>query len=341
MGKTKEPEGGGSTALATRQEQREMVRELSVQEMTAQVDKIQAVMKAVMKEGEHYGVIPGTKKPSLLKPGAEKLGLTFRLIPRFSVEHRDLDNGHREEVVMCDLVNPAGQFMGQGVGSCSTMEAKYRWRDQSRKCPKCGQETIIKGKEEYGGGWLCFAKKGGCGAKYQDEDQAIIGQAVGRVENADIADTYNTVLKMGKKRAFVDATIQATGASDIFTQDVEDMVENAQAAKEAAKTEAAKTNGAAQAAKPQGEQAANGHQNGNGGNGGGRVDTPKPAGNAAVVEATAPQMGLIARLCDEKGVDPNEYQRKRGWVDGEGNPVKLTKQMASMMIDSLTKGERS
>jgi hypothetical protein len=49
-----------------------------------------------------------------------------------------------------------------------------------------------------------------------------VSQAAGRVENADLADTYNTVLKMAKKRALVDATLTATAASDIFNQDLED-----------------------------------------------------------------------------------------------------------------------
>jgi len=49
-----------------------------------------------------------------------------------------------------------------------------------------------------------------------------VSQAAGRVENTDLADTYNTVLKMAKKRALVDATLTATAASDIFTQDLED-----------------------------------------------------------------------------------------------------------------------
>jgi len=40
------------------------------------------------------------------------------------------------------------------------------------KCPTCHKEnTIIKGKPEYGGGWLCYSKKGGCGAKF-DYDPA-------------------------------------------------------------------------------------------------------------------------------------------------------------------------
>ena len=40
------------------------------------------------------------------------------------------------------------------------------------------------------------------------------------VENPDIADVYNTVLKMAKKRAHVDATLTVTGAADLFTQDL-------------------------------------------------------------------------------------------------------------------------
>ena len=42
------------------------------------------------------------------------------------------------------------------------------------------------------------------------------------IENEDIADTFNTVLKMAKKRAYVDAVLTATGASDLFTQDIEE-----------------------------------------------------------------------------------------------------------------------
>ena len=49
----------------------------------AQVQLIQQVMKEVMQKDEHYGVIPGTLKPSLLKSGAEKLCLTFRLDPQY------------------------------------------------------------------------------------------------------------------------------------------------------------------------------------------------------------------------------------------------------------------
>jgi len=210
-------------------------QELDVSDVREQINKIQSLMKELMRPDEHYGVIPGTTKPTLLKAGAEKLGFTFRLAPRFDITRNDLPNNHREYEILCTLEHQGtGKFVAQGVGSATTMETKYRYRESKRKCPACGAEAIIKGKAEYGGGWLCFKKQGGCGAKYADDDTVIIGQKTGRMENPDIADTYNTVLKIAKKRAHVDAMITACAASDIFTQDVEDMPEM---------TKAQKTNG--------------------------------------------------------------------------------------------------
>jgi hypothetical protein len=118
------------------------------------------------------------------------------------------------------------EIWGEGVGSCSTLETKFRYRKAEQTCPKCGKPTIIKGKKEYGGGWLCYQKKGGCGAKFVDGDKDIENQNMGRIEHDNPADYYNTVLKMAKKRAQVDAILTATAASDIFTQDVEEMVDN-------------------------------------------------------------------------------------------------------------------
>lgn len=42
----------------------------------------------------------------------------------------------------------------------------------SNLCPVCGKDTIIQGKREYGGGWLCYKAKGGCGAKFDTEPTA-------------------------------------------------------------------------------------------------------------------------------------------------------------------------
>jgi hypothetical protein len=221
---TDQPIDVPSQAVAVRDTNTAVGQALSLREIIDQVKLIQAVMREVMTEGEHYGVIPGCgNKKTLLQPGAQKLTMTFRLAPEYQLQETDLPRGHKEYRVICTLKNMGnGAFVGQGVGCCSTMESKYRYRGGARKCPHCHKEAIIKGKAEFGGGWLCFAKKGGCGEKWPDGDQAIEGQSVDKVEIEDPADFFNTVLKMAKKRAFVDATITATAASDIFTQDIGD-----------------------------------------------------------------------------------------------------------------------
>lgn len=201
-------------------------RKAAIDDLLNKVALVQEVMTKVMHDGEHFGKIPGCgDKPALLKAGAEKLGMTFRLKAQFDTNERDLGGHHREYSVRCSLSDG-----NMGVGSCSTLESKYRYRQGERKCPECGKATIITGKKEFGGGFLCFAKKGGCGAKFSDNDERITGQQVGKVEHDNPADFWNTCLKMAKKRAHVDAIITATACSDIFTQDVEEMVENASSA---------------------------------------------------------------------------------------------------------------
>lgn len=203
---------------------------LSIQAMKAQVNLIQHVLKDIMKKNIHYGAIPGCgDKPTLLKPGAEKICMTFRLAPFYKVESIDLDMDHREVEVVCTLNHiPTGQVFGQGVGCCSTMEGKYRFRKAARKCPKCEAEAIITdkfAKGQFKDGWLCWVKKEGCGAQFEKRDPEIINQEIGQVDHDNPADYYNTVLKMAKKRAMVDAVLTATAASDCFNQDIEDMPE--------------------------------------------------------------------------------------------------------------------
>lgn len=197
---------------------------LSVVDVRGQVNLIQHVLREVMQRDQHYGVIPGTEKPTLLKAGAEKLCLTFRLDPQYEVT-QERDGLHLTVTSKCTLYHiPSSQRFGSGMGSCSTREAKYAYRQASRKCPTCGKEAIIKGKEEFGGGWVCFKKKGGCGDKFRDDDTTITSQSAGRVPNEDIADQYNTVLKMANKRSLVAAVLNTTAASDIFTQDMEETI---------------------------------------------------------------------------------------------------------------------
>ena len=176
-------------------------------------------------EGSDYGTIPGTQRPTLLKPGAEKLVRLLGLAPEYEVESiKDWDRPFFHFQITCRLRHLAsGQVVDTGVGECNSMEARYRWRQTKRQCPSCGAEAIVKGREEYGGGWICFKRQDGCGAKFGDDDQRVVSQQVGRVENDDIYSQVNTILKMAKKRAMVDAALSAGRLSDVFTQDLEDM----------------------------------------------------------------------------------------------------------------------
>lgn len=228
---------------------------------------IQEVMAAVMKDGEHYGIVPGTEKKdqqgkiiggkkSLFKSGAEKLCFTFGLSNRLDIKVDNLPGGHRDYTIVCNLFDRAGSLRGQGVGSASTMESKHRYRGAvGHACPKCGAQSVKRGSANYGGGWYCDAKKDGCGAKFKAgsaEDQALAKLPVVRAENPDPADQYNTVLKMAKKRALVDAVLTATAASDCFAQDLEDLEDGIEAAdaKDAAKPAAPQAARTAQAEQP-------------------------------------------------------------------------------------------
>jgi hypothetical protein len=182
----------------------------------------------ILRSGVDFGVIPGSSKPTLLKPGAERLCSAFGLNPKFelinSVERWDADSPLFHYQYCCHLIHiETGQEFATGIGSCNSMESKYRWRKAQRVCPNCGQPAIIKGKAEYGGGWLCFKKNGGCGAKFPDGDPAIEAQAVGNVPNDDVFSLVNTIDKMAQKRALISAVLIGANASEHFTQDIEDL----------------------------------------------------------------------------------------------------------------------
>lgn len=191
------------------------------------LDIVQQFFAAVMVRDQDYGVIPGTLKPSLLKPGAEKLCelYGYAIAPAEIVETADAESGYYRARVTQPLLRRDGSLVAAGVGEANTKEGRYRWRDAQRRCPECGAAAIIKGRAEYGGGWVCFQKRGGCGAKFREQDERITGQPLGRVENDDPWTLWNTVLKMGKKRALVDAALSATRSSGLFTQDAEDLRE--------------------------------------------------------------------------------------------------------------------
>jgi len=180
------------------------VHHFSAVEIRQRVNLVQEVMRSIMKEDTHYGVIPGTKKPSLYKPGAEVLCVTFRVADKYEVEDLTVDGMARYRVRCVGVHQVSGMVLGEGMGECSSHEEKYKWR--AAICQEefeVTSETLRRMK---------FAKWNN---KVEKKQQI-------RTESADQA---NTVLKMACKRAKIAMTLNVTGASDIFTQDIEDLPE--------------------------------------------------------------------------------------------------------------------
>lgn len=148
-----------------------LIEGVNLQGMQSSIQKIkqfQGLVQSQFSQNHDFGVIPGTNKPTLLKPGAEKLVMLLGLTTEFDIleSTRDFDNGFFQYQVSCRLLKN-GISITQGFGSCNTREKTYLKQDP-----------------------------------YTMD---------------------NTVLKMAKKRALVDAALLVGSLSDVFTQDIEDM----------------------------------------------------------------------------------------------------------------------
>lgn len=208
----------------TKYEKQELYDPMTISDVKTQISLIQSLMKDVMKEDEHYGLIPGCgKKNVLLKAGAEKLAFVFRHTVKFDVITNDLPKRHREYEVKTEIRSQDGRYLGAGVGCCATEETKYKYRsdDTGKEVPK--EYWKSRDVSLIGGDNFSVKKKG---------DKWLIHQ---KIEHDNPADYYNTCLKVAKKRSMIDAEITVCAASDIFTQDLEEGV-HAENAKKAEKS---------------------------------------------------------------------------------------------------------
>lgn len=207
---------------------------MSVEDSVARYEAFRVFVSSCLRYERDFGPgFPGSDKKTLLKPGAEKMITFFGLSVRFECVEKIEDwtgEKHGGEPLFAytyrAIVSRGERLVCTADAHASSWESKYRWRKANRFCPACGNtESLIKGKAEYGGGWICFGRKGGCGAKFAEKDPSIIEQQVGRVQNTDIYDQINTIMKMAEKRALVAATLIACNASDYFAQDADDLTE--------------------------------------------------------------------------------------------------------------------
>lgn len=157
--------------IVKNQESNRMIDIVNLDELEnvmSKINQFQGLVQKNLKQDTDYGIIPGTKKPTLLKPGAEKIIMLLGLRSEFDIvrETRDFERGFFQYQIKCKLYH-GDILITEGMGACNTKESRYK--------------------------------------------------------NADGFSIDNTVLKMAKKRAMVDASLMVGSLSDIFTQDIEDM----------------------------------------------------------------------------------------------------------------------
>ncbi len=235
-----------------------------IQSALARYNAFGEFVSTILKKDIDYGTVPGTDKPTLKKPGAEKLGTFFGLAPKYQIVEVVNDwtgKDHNGEPFFfyhykCQLYRPGEIFIGESFGSCNSWEKKYRYRwineleipsNIDKSCLEFRDGAISEfafaiEKAETSGKygkpssyWQQFADAIANGTAKQikrktkkgDEmDAWEIGGKLYAVPNKDVADQVNTIDKMAQKRAFVAAILIATNASEYFTQDMEDFYES-------------------------------------------------------------------------------------------------------------------
>ena len=157
-----------------------------------------------MIEGTDYGTIPGTKKPTLLQAGAQKLEKLFFL----RSESKQTEKIVKEDYEFIKYAYKTFVYRGDILvatceGTCNSRETKYRYRwipeweasDQIKETIKAESRQAKSGKKY---NWY-------------------------KMLNTELAEVENTIMKMAQKRSYVGAVLIATNSSGRFTQDMEDM----------------------------------------------------------------------------------------------------------------------
>lgn len=176
-----------------------------IEEYEVFLNNYDAFVNRMLKEGVDYGVIPGVEKPSLLKPGAEKLEKFFFLRSKKDCILKEVkeDGSFIRYTYRTTIFNKSGQVVSTCEGTCNSHEKKYRFQmvfdnqatPEQKKEGKLEERTSKNGKP-----YKCYI-----------------------IEKKDFYDIENTIMKMAQKRSYVGAILEATNSSSRFTQDVEDM----------------------------------------------------------------------------------------------------------------------
>ena len=183
----------------------------AVKNMIANKADMDQFIKGVMVEGEDFGVIPGTKNKTLLKPGAEKLCQLLGLTVTFkALEVLREPNAMEPELIFyryrCTLIRADGSVASEGEATASSGErvhcresSKWVYENKATEAEK-SMGTRVQKKSQKGGTYWVYEIK----------------------SDINPADMENTICKKAQKRAHMAATLTAGRLSCSFTQDVEE-----------------------------------------------------------------------------------------------------------------------
>ena len=176
-----------------------------VSETLTKVKSLQATLKSILVDGHDYGKIPGCgDKPTLLKPGAEKILMSLGITSSYElIEHTEKfeGKGFFAYTVKCILFKN-GQKITEGLGHANSKEKKWAYEFVNEKdLPEGTDKSLLKKK--------VFNSNNGTFTKYEVD--------------ADVNSKANTILKMAKKRAQIDAVLTVASLSEIFTQDFDEL----------------------------------------------------------------------------------------------------------------------
>ena len=180
----------------------------AVSETLAKVKTLQSTLKNILVDNHDYGKIPGCgDKPTLLNPGAEKILMALGITSSYElIEHTENfeGKGFFAYTVKCILFKN-GSKITEGLGHANSKEKKWALEFVYEKdLPQGSDKELLKKKK--------FETSKGTFYKYEVE--------------ADANSKANTILKMAKKRAQIDAVLTVASLSEIFTQDFDDLPEN-------------------------------------------------------------------------------------------------------------------
>nr|WP_203363183.1 hypothetical protein [Bacillus sp. REN10] len=110
----------------------------AVQATLDKINQLQLVVKSTLKPNRDFGIIPGTTKPTLLKPGAEKIQMLFGVTSEYEVTERiqDYDKGFFAFTVCCRIYKNDMKIT-EGIGHCNTREKKYKNQDSYSVANTC------------------------------------------------------------------------------------------------------------------------------------------------------------------------------------------------------------